>query len=773
MCLAACAVDARTQTENPSEAQPEAVGSAASAIVAACDPKLDTCCPTGTTETVLTNNTDVFSTATANTCIRALDGSDVIFAGPRAYVIGGPGNDTINAYDHGTVVPGPGADVVSVSSGGTVIINDPCEVDATENLDGGGDGTLITPLTVAQLQARGATVKNFATVTIRQSSCNSTCVPADQRTCSGHGTCTEGAAAGQTSCACNVDFAGPTCAIFLDKDGDGIGDSADACPNGNADNGQPCDADQDVCTVNDTCQNNVCVPGPIQICPGDPRCVNVPVCTPHVGCGTSVIKTNADGSDVSCQFLPGQFGICERGLCAPPSVFHFDGATMSDPPDLEPVGGAGGVLQLVQHVVHDNAFARGNKIVGYQDPLLVDTFDFRQFTESVDSQGAFVWAFTNFDAHITVVGNDALGSRSSPFNGLFVTPDGTGVISAPGAMPWLARGFQFGYAPSLVTFIHQAVDATPRYLGASNDPTARVGVPSSAPSAEAWSLHPATILVPVQIIKLVPPPDSSIFSAMNGITVSQMNNLVDQIPPIDRSANSHPGGETFANVNYEITPGAGAVLAQFASADLIWAQCGIQFRAVSCPGSNDTPGLEACPELHPTERIDVSVSTSSTGECHITPEERVQIPAQCGCEDVILNRNSEDAKKLPGVDPTLPMILIHAEVAQDICQDCSGGTCGSVVDKGKFGEVDLGAFRENSDERFAFAHELGHLLGIIHHDDAEMNLMASFVGQTSSFIPQALCTIARKNAATFLKNKWGVIIDPTTPWIVEPPPPGL
>src|SRR6266542_2984885 len=132
-----------------------------------CDPTSDNCCPeTGFTEQVLTNGPDTVSIAQPNVCIRALDGSDTIMAGPSGYVAGGAGDDTINAWSGGTVIPGPGTDTVSVSGGATVKIFDLCEAPSGEHLDGGGNGTLITPVSLADLEARGVVVSKTGVISV-------------------------------------------------------------------------------------------------------------------------------------------------------------------------------------------------------------------------------------------------------------------------------------------------------------------------------------------------------------------------------------------------------------------------------------------------------------------------------------------------------------------------------------------------------------------------------------------------------------------------------
>ena len=339
---------------SPSERTEEPLGRSTSAVTPSCNPDVENCCPaTGYTEKVLTNASDTFSSAQPNLCVRALDGSDVLMVGPRAYVIGSRGSDTINAWDHSIVVPGEDADIVSVSGAGTVKIFDLCEVAAGENLFGGGDGTLITPAPVAELRRRGATVNGFSHVMVEQASCLSSCVKKPD--CSGHGTCAEGASTGQVICRCEVAYAGPNCNIFLDQDHDGIGDSkdncpsifnpdqadadhdgvgdvcdncravanhdqadadrdsvgdvCDPCPNGEADNGKACD-DSNLCTHDDACRHNTCAGTPVLCDRPLTRCVDES--------GTAVCKGEPGATCSSTHdCAPGL--LCSGGTCQPSS----------------------------------------------------------------------------------------------------------------------------------------------------------------------------------------------------------------------------------------------------------------------------------------------------------------------------------------------------------------------------------------------------------------------------------------------------------------------
>ncbi|HKP56660.1 MAG TPA: hypothetical protein VJV78_08070 [Polyangiales bacterium] len=98
------------------------------------------------------------------------DGADVISVHNSATVFGNAGDDYIDG-DIGThvIYPGPGRDTVHAGVGDdTVVIRNVCEVVAGELLDGGlGNDTLITPVPVADLIARGAVLLGFQTVIVK------------------------------------------------------------------------------------------------------------------------------------------------------------------------------------------------------------------------------------------------------------------------------------------------------------------------------------------------------------------------------------------------------------------------------------------------------------------------------------------------------------------------------------------------------------------------------------------------------------------------------
>ncbi len=183
-----------------------------------CNLDPGSCCPEGSTVVELTDGADVHASAVPDRCIVARSGSDTVAvqsSGASALLLGagddvamdGPGDDlifgglgrdTINAYGgtnlvfgglgndviatangNNTVIPGPGTDTVAMGTGDdTLYIFDECELGWGEQFDGGvGTDTLVTPLSVAELWARGVMVANFENIVIEQNSCRSECGP--------------------------------------------------------------------------------------------------------------------------------------------------------------------------------------------------------------------------------------------------------------------------------------------------------------------------------------------------------------------------------------------------------------------------------------------------------------------------------------------------------------------------------------------------------------------------------------------------------------------
>ena len=178
-------------------------------------------------------------------------GSDLIINGPCATESGFEFMPFANPLPQGKIVPGPGVDTVKLGpEDDTVYIYDLCEIGEGESLDGGdGEDTLIAPVSKAELEAMGLVIDNFENVIIEQNSCSSECVTRPD--CSGHGECAEGSSTGAVVCQCDTDWDGTNCSIFLDDDGDDVGNSVDNCPSHENSDQEDTDGDGigDVCDV--------------------------------------------------------------------------------------------------------------------------------------------------------------------------------------------------------------------------------------------------------------------------------------------------------------------------------------------------------------------------------------------------------------------------------------------------------------------------------------------------------------------------------------------
>lgn len=106
-------------------------------------------------------------------------GDDVVYAGPgNDSVDGGPGDDALYGEDGNDVMrgglgddilyPGRGVDVVDGGPGNDyVVLTNLCELQPGKRLDGGlGQNTLVTPLPVSELRARGITVQRFSSIVV-------------------------------------------------------------------------------------------------------------------------------------------------------------------------------------------------------------------------------------------------------------------------------------------------------------------------------------------------------------------------------------------------------------------------------------------------------------------------------------------------------------------------------------------------------------------------------------------------------------------------------
>lgn len=153
---------------------------------------------------------DLLVGASGDDILEGENGSDRLF--------GGAGDDVIKAdaplslwFGDDYIMPGPGKDLVLAGGGDdTVVLYDLCEVEAGEELYGGlGTDTLVSPVSLAVLEAAGVSVHGFEQFSIEQNSCASDCIAKPD--CNGRGVCAEGPSSGQVICNCEERYAGDDC----------------------------------------------------------------------------------------------------------------------------------------------------------------------------------------------------------------------------------------------------------------------------------------------------------------------------------------------------------------------------------------------------------------------------------------------------------------------------------------------------------------------------------------------------------------------------------
>lgn len=512
--------------------------------------------------------------------------------------------------------------------------------------------------------------------------------------------------------------------------------------------------DGNACTTGDVCSNGACVPGTQVVCNDNNICSD-DSCNPATG--ACIFANNAapcsDGSVCSSG------DVCSNGACvAGPQISCDDGIACTQDQCDDTTGcfhstcpvsafsltfQGGGVSPTDPGLILSQL---DNPLVSGEDPLQTVPFLGEQFPEYADGTqiANSIWGYFSFQLVVQSVGDDSKGSRTmnSPGEELIAQPSQAAIFQAPATLPFLARGIELGYAQSTVTPLHHEISGNPR-------PQTPVRV----------QLDQQVMLVPIQVIKVLPPATASFFSQLDDISVESRNRLFDDRPLLKGFNVSHPGGYVYVSEQY--SPDSSLMQGTpltFVEPDTVWAQCGIQFRSVSCSGT-DAPGLERCPDLNISQGFNVS----GVGvQCNITPQGRV-LPdgTSCGCEDIIARHNRDDARLLPGVRSDLPMVLLTGTVSNSVC-----GVSSSIVDKAETGVAYMGAMNQAGDTALVLAHELGHVLGL-NHNSAVPNVMHPQATQTTSFVSQDMCAAARAQAAVYVKAKWGITVTPGQ-WTVTP-----
>jgi hypothetical protein len=89
--------------------------------------------------------------------------------------------------------------------------------------------------------------------------------------------------------------------------------STGACSNPAAPDGTACNADNNACTQNDTCQGGVCVPGEAVICQAQDACHVAGICDPTTGTCSNPPAPDGTACDVDDPCLLD--GHCVNGAC--------------------------------------------------------------------------------------------------------------------------------------------------------------------------------------------------------------------------------------------------------------------------------------------------------------------------------------------------------------------------------------------------------------------------------------------------------------------------
>ncbi|MGI8836463.1 MAG: hypothetical protein ACR2H4_07465 [Pyrinomonadaceae bacterium] len=355
---------------------------------------------------------------------------------------------------------------------------------------------------------------------------------------------------------------------------------------------------------------------------------------------------------------------------------------------------------------------RDNPIIQAQVTLGTTTAAAGTFVEVAERTNAG-FRYDNLRVDASSKGDNRLGSTD-----LDITPNPsilgfwTPTDAAPAmVLPLELHGIELGYALSEVNISRQAATG-----GRSTAPQSPVKV----------SLDPTVMLVPVQVIRVVPDsPEAPYASNLAKFTKAVHKRYWDDRWDLDTariSEPSVPNKGSFHTVN-------NTVLA-WTSADEVWSQCGIQFRMITCPGSN-----EGCPNLVVEDPAQVAATSCIAGR---SPES---------------SKNWTEAEALPGVNRDLPIITFAWRVTQAGCP---------VAHVAKGGRAAMGYGLTHGGD-LSLAHELGHVLGLEDFKDCKgdgKHLMCNEDGEDAPRIRPEDCLKARTNAARYVKRHWQTDVVP-------------
>jgi hypothetical protein len=169
----------------------------------------------------------------------------------------------------------------------------------------------------------------------------------------------------------------------------------------------------------------------------------------------------------------------------------------------------------------------------------------------------------------------------------------------------------------------------------------------------------------------------------------------------------------------------------FETADEIWDQCRIQFRMITCPGSN-----EGCPDLVVNDPNRIAPSST----CESGPFGGASAPEAV--------KNWSEAEDLPGVNKDLPIVTFAWRIASAGCP---------IADVARKSRAAMGIGAEGG-TGLALAHELGHVLGLPDASNCRqrvLHLMCNAPDETAPNILPEHCVMARTAAAQYVKEHWG------------------
>lgn len=330
------------------------------------------------------------------------------------------------------------------------------------------------------------------------------------------------------------------------------------------------------------------------------------------------------------------------------------------------------------------------------------------------------FAYQNFRMDSHVSGDDAKGAVGEV---LAPMPSTLGVTEADARSPtralgWELHGTELGYAISTINTVRRNRMGTSNVL-AKGDPI-------------KVDLDPTVMLVPLQVVRVLPADGNAPFAwNLAKFTRATYKKYFDDRPDLATFRKSEPGAPNVLS-QHTVDPTALPWLV----ADEIWAQCGIQFRMITCPGSN-----EGCPDLRVTDSARI-VATSCGGELTGAPEARA---------------NWTDALALPGMRHDLPVVTFTWLVQERNCNFAGALTKGSKVAMG-YGPMSGTGGGSDLD----LAHELGHVLGLEDFKGCVgdgRHLMCHDGSGSARILPEH-CKVARGRAAEFVRRAWGVTVAP-------------